>query len=65
MLKLPNIIPSNPTPPYHFWGRGRGGIGEERERDKGRPLYNILSPNPYGRPDTQGNPTIFGLFGKN
>ena len=25
MLKLPNNIPSNPTPPYHFWGRGRGG----------------------------------------
>lgn len=47
MLKLPNIIPSNPTPPYHFWGRGRG----DRRRERGTwgdrsTIYLILRATP-------------------
>ena len=45
MLKLPNIIPSNPTPPYHFWGRGRGDRRREREtRGDRSTIYSPLTP---------------------
>lgn len=45
MLKLPNNIPSIPTPPYHFWGRGRG----DRRRERGTwgdrsTIYSSLTP---------------------
>ena len=45
MLKLPKNIPSNPTPPYHFWGRGRGDRRKEREtRGDRSTIYSPLTP---------------------